>query len=200
MVAKKQYHLVIFGGQGSGKGTQARILEKKLGVVYIGLGDLLRELADENHPTAKKVRQTLAVGDLMPDEFMNQMVALKLGNIPPIVGFILDGYPRTVAQAAGLHQTLAGLTRLIPKPIFINLEAPKSELLKRLHKRRELENREDETDEAIARRLSIYEERTKPVLDSVGAWANILHVNGHQPIAKVTDEILEKLENHEART
>lgn len=198
MTTKKQYHLVIFGGQGSGKGTQARILEKKLGVVYIGLGDLLRELADENHPTAKKVRQTLAVGDLMPDEFMNQMVALKLGNIPPNVGFILDGYPRTIAQAGGLHQTLAGLTRLIPQPVFINLEVPKSELLKRLHKRRHLEQREDETDAAIARRLSIYEERTKPVLDSVGAWAKILHINGHQPISKVTEEILEKLEDHEA--
>lgn len=194
MAAKKQHHLVIFGGQGSGKGTQARILEKELGVVYIGLGDLLRELAIEDHPTAKKIRQTLILGDLVPDEFMNQMVALKLGNIPPSVGFILDGYPRTVPQAAGLHQTLGGLARLIPRSVFINLEVPKEELLKRLRKRRHTEQREDESEEAIARRLSIYEERTRPVLDAVAAWADIAHIDGDQTIPKVTEEIVKKVE------
>lgn len=195
MTEQKQYHLIIFGGQGAGKGTQAKVLAAKFGLIYLGTGDLFRELAEENSPLGKRVNETISGGNLVPDELADQIVALKLGDIPPSVGFILDGYPRTTAQAEVLHKTLNGLSRLVPQPLFINLEVPRAELLKRLRKRRVIENRADETDEAIRRRLKIYDEQTKPLLDSVSHWSGVLHVNGDQSIENVTKEIIKKLKH-----
>lgn len=194
MSDRRQYHLIIFGSQGSGKGTQAKILADQYNLVYLGTGELFRELAEENTALGKRVRETVNRGNLVPDALVDQIVALKLGDIPPSFGFMLDGYPRTVAQAEVLHKTLNGLSRLVPRPLFLNLEVSRRELVRRLHRRRVIENRADETDEAISQRLKIYQERTKPLLDSVRGWAGVLRINGEQSIAAVTKEIIRKLE------
>lgn len=194
----KQLHLVIFGGQGAGKGTQAKVLTERYGLVYLGMGDLLRELAEEQTPMGKRVRKLVEGGNLVPDEFADQIVALKLGEIPPSTGFILDGYPRTLEQARALKHTLAGLDRMQPQPVFINLEVPRSELLVRLRKRRYTEGRYDDTEEGIAQRLKLYDEHTKPVLAAVKDWAQILHVDGHQTVKAVAKEIMTKIEKHAA--
>jgi adenylate kinase len=194
MTEPREHHLVIFGPQGSGKGTQAKLLADQLHLVYVGTGDLYRELATEETPMAREVRDLLAAGELIPDDFTDQLVESKLGSIPPSVGFILDGYPRNLNQLKSFRTTLSGLGRLNPKPVFINLEVPKSEVLERIQKRREIEKRiEDETDAAIKRRLAIYEEHTKPVLDNLDGWARAVTVNGNQGPAEVTNEIVEKL-------
>lgn len=197
-MATKQslYHLVIFGPQGSGKGTQAKILAERFGLVYLGTGELFREMAEEGSPIAERLRKILASGELVSDDLTGQIVAQKLGDIPPSVGFILDGYPRNIAQANFFRKTLEGLERTVPKPIFIYLGVPQEEVLERLRKRRKLEHRiEDKTDEAIVQRLKLYEEKTAPLLDEVADWAEIIHINGNQPIAAVTKDIINKVAN-----
>lgn len=186
-------HLIIFGPQGSGKGTQAKVLADKLGLVYIGTGDLYRELALDDSPKAREVRELLASGELIPDDYTDQLVATKVGSIPPPVGFILDGYPRNPNQLKSFRRTMAGLGRLTPKPVFINLKVPKKIVVERLHKRRDEERRIDENDAAIKRRLTIYEEHTKPVLEALDGWAVRLDVEGDQPVIDVTEEILARL-------
>lgn len=193
-MSQTQYHLVIFGGQGSGKGTQAKILTEKFGLIYLGVGELLREMAETDNPMGRRVKKIVESGKLVPDELATQIVDLKLGQIPPSVGFILDGYPRNLAQARELKRALSGLERLVPKPVFLNLRVPREELLTRLRKRRYIEGRYDDTEEGISQRLKIYDEHTKPVLDAVKSWAEVINIDGDQSIEAVTKEITEKLE------
>jgi adenylate kinase len=193
----QQHHLIIFGGQGAGKGTQAKLLAKRYGLIYLGTGEIFRELAEENTPMGTRVKQILEQGNLVPDDLTDQIVALKLGEIPPSVGFVLDGYPRNLSQAKNFKHTLSGLDRLLPKPVFINLRVPRDEQLKRLRKRRYTEGRYDDTEAGITQRLKIYDEHTQPVLDAVKDWAAVVRINGDQPIEEVTTEIIGKLEKTE---
>jgi adenylate kinase len=188
-----QLHLIIFGGQGAGKGTQAKILAKQYGLIYLGTGELFREMAEEDTPMGERVKKILEGGNLVPDDLTDQIVALKLGEIPPRVGFILDGYPRNLSQAKAFHHTLSGLDRLLPKPIFLNLRVPRDEQLTRLRKRRYTEGRYDDTEAGIAQRLKIYDEHTKPVLEAVKDWAHVLRIDGNQPVEAVTKEITGKV-------
>lgn len=187
-------HLVVFGKQGAGKGTQAKALSRHYGLVYLGLGELFRELAEENTPVAQRVKRTIDAGHLIPDPITNQLVAQKLGNIPPAEGFVMDGYPRNAAQATALHQTLHGLNRLVPKPIFLNLEIDQDELLGRLANRRQTEKRADDSEAGIAKRLEIYHTDTHPVLEAVAGWAEVVPIDGNQSITKVTAAIHEILD------
>lgn len=187
-------HLIIFGGQGAGKGTQAKLLAKRYGLIYLGTGESFRELAGETTPMGKRVKDILEQGNLVPNDLTDQIVALKLGEIPPSVGFILDGYPRNLSQAKNFHHTLSGLDRLIPKPIFLNLRVPREEQLTRLRKRRYTEGRYDDTEAGIAQRLKIYDEHTKPVLEAVKDWAEVVRINGNQSVEAVTKEIVNKVE------
>ncbi|MEX2043500.1 MAG: nucleoside monophosphate kinase [Patescibacteria group bacterium] len=188
-------HLVIFGGQGAGKGTQAKLLSTEYGLVHIEIGNRLREMAEEQSPIASRISETLRQGHLIPDDLVTEIIELQLGGIPPNTGFILDGYPRTVDQAGQLHHMLRGFNRLDPKPAFINLDVPKGELTKRLLKRRQLEGRHDDIAPVIKRRHTLYHEQTRPVLDAVKEWADVITVNGDQPPESVVKEIKAKLQH-----
>ena len=185
----KQLHLIIFGGQGAGKGTQAARLAGRFGLVHINTGDVFRELAEEDSKWGRRAKEVLSRGELMPDDITNHAVEAKIGELPPTVGFILDGYPRTEAQAETLHQTLQRMNRLQPKPVFIQLEVPRDELVQRLEKR----GRHDDVAELIETRLRIFKEQTEPLIESVGHWAEVISINGNQSVAAVTEEIEREL-------
>src|SRR5688500_9500366 len=102
-MAHKLMHLMIFGGQGAGKGTQAKLLSREYGLVHIELGHRLREMADEQSPIAPRISEMVKRGHLIPDDLATEIIELQIGGIPPDTGFILDGYPRTVDQAGQLH-------------------------------------------------------------------------------------------------
>ncbi len=188
------YHLIIFGAQGSGKGTQAALLKEKLGLLGISLGDLFREYAVEETPFGRQTKGWIDQGLLVPDEITNQAVAQKIGDIPPSIGFIIDGYPRNLEQATALQGTLEAQKRLLPRPVFLNLMAPEDELLRRLQKRSTVEGRPDDADETvIRRRLETYQNDTKPILENVGEWATVFDIDADKPIEDVHQEILGKL-------
>lgn len=186
-------HIIMFGPQGSGKGTQARQIARRFGLVYVGTGELLRDQAEEATPTGRRVAGLLATGELFPDDVMHQMIASRLGSIQPATGFVLDGYPRNQRQVDDLHGTLAGLGRLVPEPVVIHLRVPSEELVRRLEARRQTEGRSDDTEQGIVRRLDIFEQYAQPVLTHLDQWTKLIEINGFQEVGTVTEEIIERL-------
>lgn len=150
--------LVIFGRQGAGKGTQCVNIVNTYGVAHISTGDMLRAAVAAGTEMGKKAKAVMDAGDLVGDEIINGIVADRLQE-PDAAGpgFVLDGYPRTRAQAEALMEIL-GDDEL---DAVINLDVPLDEVTARMRNR----GREDDTDEAIARRLELYEQETRPVLE-----------------------------------
>jgi adenylate kinase len=182
---KTNLKAIIFGPPGSGKGTYASRLQAKLGVDVIATGDIFRELVKENSQLGKKVKAYVEKGLLVPDEVVIEVLKQRLSNVPKNKGFILDGYPRTLDQAKTL-------TNLAPIDVILLLKVPDWIIIERLSSRRICRNcgtvynirflkpkvegvcdkcggllyrRSDDNPEVIKRRLQVYQEQTKPLLE-----------------------------------
>jgi adenylate kinase len=193
----KRHHVVVTGAPGAGKGTQAAQLAERLGAAHLEVGALFRQLAAGQSPLGAQVRELIATGSLVPDDVTDEVVSGRLRALPPDQGFVLDGYPRNVRQARALQRLLAELGRLEPRPVFVRLDVPRDVLIARLRRRRDLEDRGDDTDEVIARRLEIYEAETAPVRDVVSEWADVVTIDGDRSPEAVTDEIAAVLRRRE---
>lgn len=183
--------LVVFGGQGSGKGTQAARLAEQLDLELIGTGDVLRQMAKEDTPSGRKIAPIIQTGQLVPDDMISGIVGRQLERLPTERGFVLEGYPRTVNQSEQLQATLERLERTASSTVLVNLDVPRDVLQRRLLDR----GRHDDTEELIEERLRLYDERTAPVLEAVASWVRVLHVDGNQPVETVTETITKQL-NH----
>ncbi|MCV2395547.1 adenylate kinase [Actinotalea sp. M2MS4P-6] len=179
--------LVIMGPQGSGKGTQAALLAERLGVVTISTGDIFRSHMAAGDELGTLAQSYTSRGELVPDEVTNAMVRQRLAEPDVAEGFILDGYPRNCTQVDELDDILASLgTRLDG---VIELTADRGELLARMARRAAIEQREDDTEDAIARRLDIYAEQTAPLTASYAARGLLVTVEGTGEIAEVAERI-----------
>jgi adenylate kinase len=187
--------LVVFGGQGSGKGTQAVRLADTFDVQHIGAGDILRRIAKEGTPLGQKVAEILGAGQFVPDDLILEIVTLQLKSLPADRGFVLEGYPRSVVQSEEFRAALERLGRPPGQTVFVYLDVPRDVLVRRMQDRK----RHDDTEELITERLRLYDERTAPVLQAVESWAQVLHVNGNQSIEAVTDEIVNRLSSAKAQ-
>ncbi len=165
--------LVILGRQGSGKGTQCLRLSESYGTIHISTGDILRAAVETQTELGKKAKLIMDAGDLVPDEIINGIVAerIEMKDVSES-GFILDGYPRTSAQAQALEGEL--LSKGLSLDLAINLEVPVDEVTKRMLDR----SRADDTKEAIIRRLEIYENETAPLLKWFEERNNLVLVDG----------------------
>ncbi len=153
--------LIILGRQGSGKGTQCGRLVENLGLVHVSTGDILRTAVEEGTDLGRRARVLMDKGDLVSDELMIEIVGERLAKFDVLKnGFLLDGFPRTPAQAEALDIILSDLGVSLDRAI--NLDVPVDEVVKRMLAR----GRADDTEEAIRRRLELYESSTKPLL----AW------------------------------
>lgn len=150
--------LVISGRQGSGKGTQCALLVERLGFEHVSTGDLLRSAAASESPLGRRAAAIMQTGDLMPDDVMCELVSERLNRFPAGSKVVLDGFPRTPAQAEALEAMIpaGGLIGAVVLSVGV------AEVSGRMRDR----GRPDDTDEGIARRLEIYEEQTAPLL----AW------------------------------
>ena len=169
----KNLRLVILGRQGSGKGTQCLRLSELYRTIHISTGDMLRAAVETQTELGKKAKIIMDAGDLVPDEIINGIVAERIGMSDVLEsGFILDGYPRTSAQAQALEEELfsSGLSL----DLAINLEVPVKEVTQRMLDR----SRADDTEEAIKRRLEIYENETAPLLEWFEERNNLIVVDG----------------------
>lgn len=183
-----QYEVVFFiGPQGSGKGTQARLLAERLGFYFWEMGGILREAATEESEHGLKVKDMLARGVLFPDEFLLEIAGKKLESIPKDTGIIFDGIPRRLGQAEFLLDFLRNQGRSNFVTIFIDL--PMEESFKRLLLRAQKEGREDDTEEAIRFRLEQYHKDTLPVLDFLRENSTFVTIDGSPSIEVVTEQI-----------
>jgi adenylate kinase len=156
-------NLILLGPPGAGKGTQGHRLSERYNIPEISTGDILRSAVHKGTPLGREAKSHMDRGALVPDEVMIRIIRERLAQDDTERGFILDGFPRTVAQA----EALSRLTEEQQRPIehVISIAVPQEELLQRLAGRRQLEGRQDDTDEAIRHRLEVYERETAPLID-----------------------------------
>ncbi|GAA4831210.1 adenylate kinase [Luteimicrobium xylanilyticum] len=180
------------GPQGAGKGTQAARLAEHLGVPAISTGDIFRANIKGGTELGVLAQSYTAKGELVPDSVTNDMVRDRLAQADAKDGFILDGYPRNAAQVAELDSILGDAGVALDG--VIELVAERDELLARLRKRAEIEGREDDTEEAIARRLDIYAEQTAPLTDAYAERGLLVRVDGIGEIDEVTKRLVAALD------
>jgi adenylate kinase len=192
-MSRRPPDLIMVGPPGAGKSTLACRLAADLGFARLSPGTLMRRLATEDSAVGRHIRDILADGGLVPDEVVDEVVRRRLSDMPPEQGVIMDGYPRTAAQAETLRRLFAETGRLRRRPLVLRLCVPADDLLARLHWRRDLERRTDDADDVISRRLQIYDTEAPPILEVLSDWADVVTINGAQPPEAVTRELLEKL-------
>jgi adenylate kinase len=176
--------IVILGRQGSGKGTQSMRIADAYGCVHISTGDMLRAAVAEGTELGRQAADVMEAGGLVSDEIMNGIVAERLAKDDiRSHGVLLDGFPRTADQADALERILADLGQTIT--VAINLEVPVEIVTERMLARR----REDDTPEAIERRLALYEEQTAPLLDWFARHDLLVSVDGVGAEDEVFDRI-----------
>ncbi len=182
------YTIVILGPQGSGKGTQAEVVAERFGLVHIDMGGLLRRFVKTKHPLAARVRRIMNEGSgLVPSHLVTEILKRRVAGIPQRRGILFDGYPRNITQARALDRMLREAGRAITHVVYL----PISE--KTTVKRLALRHREDDTPQAIKKRLATYRRKTKPVIDYYRQRNVLVTVNGEPAIPIVTNAILKKI-------
>lgn len=185
---RPDYTIVILGPQGSGKGTQAAIIARRFGLVHIDMGALLRRFVNAKHPLAVRVRRIMNEGmGLVPSALVTEILRRRVIRIPHTKGILFDGYPRNITQARSLDRILRRVKRQITHVIYLPIS--QTTTVKRLA----LRHREDDTPQAIKKRLQTYHRKTRPVIEYYRK-RNVLHtVNGEPAVPVVTRTILKQI-------
>ena len=183
--------IVLLGPPGSGKGTQAEILAKSLGVPAISTGEMLRDAVAAASPLGLKVNEIMAAGELVDDETMAEVIRERMNGNDAQKGFVLDGYPRTLAQAATLKEILDRSGRRLDA--VVQIEVPESELVSRALGRK----RADDSEEVILQRLEVYHRQTEPLVAFYRERSLLRDVDGHQSIEEVSASIRDALVGEE---
>jgi adenylate kinase len=153
--------LLLLGPPGAGKGTQAERLVRKLGIPQISTGDMLRAAVASGSELGHQVKGIMERGELVPDATVIGVAQARLSARDAMGGFVLDGFPRTTAQAEALDKMLGELRAPLERCVSLHVE--ESELVARLLKRAELEGRSDDTEDVIRNRMRVYREQTAPL-------------------------------------
>jgi adenylate kinase len=212
-------HLILFGAPGVGKGTQAKLLSLKLNIPHISTGDILREAVKAQTVLGIKAQNILAAGELVSDEIMIGIIKEVLTDPKCSKGFLLDGFPRTLAQAIAFDELLKELN-IMDKILLISLEAKEEELTIRLTNRRACSkcqsifnfndikdkdkcpncgavnsfyHRSDDQEDVIRHRFKIFQSTTLPILEHYEKMGKVISVDGFQPVERVAADILKSL-------
>jgi adenylate kinase len=186
--------IVILGAPGSGKGTQAKMLVGELEVPHISTGVLLRNAAKRGTELGLLAKSIIDQGELIPDNIMSDMIEERLGRDDVANGFILDGYPRNVAQAKSLDAMLERLGRPVQEIIHIDVDP--EQIIRRLAKRQELEGRVDDAEKTVRNRMRVYAEQTAPVAGYYEVSGRLTRVLGDGPKEEIFQRILSVLNIH----
>ncbi len=211
--------LILMGPPGAGKGTQAKILSQRLGIPHVASGDLFRDHLHRQTPLGQLARQYMDRGELVPDDVTIGMIRERLEQPDCRDGVILDGFPRTLAQARALDEMLSKMGRSLVAVLYIRVR--EELLLRRLAGRwtcrtcgavyhiefnppripgrcdldgGTLYQREDDTEEVQRRRIQVYQEQTAPLVSFYRDRGLLVEVDGEQPIPEVTAALLQAIE------
>ncbi len=188
--------IILFGPPGAGKGTQAKFLIEKYNIVQISTGDMLRDSVSKGSDLGKQVKSVMDKGELVSDKLIMSLISERIDNEDCSNGFILDGFPRTIAQAVALDELLKNKNILINHVIQIDVN--ENLLLERIKKRAsDNQNiRDDDNSKILENRIVVYNEQTMPVLRHYDDLNMLKKVNGMLSVEAVSQEILNILENH----
>lgn len=187
----------MLGPQGSGKGTQAKRIADEYGVPHIATGDMFRASIAAGTALGRQVEPILTSGALVPDELTIALIRERLADPDATGGFVLDGFPRTAAQAEALDALLIELGR--PLDAILELQVPDEICIERLLARAGAEQRADDSPGVIARRLAIYHEETAPLVGHYLPTGNVVGIHGEGEIDEVWAEIQSALESARER-
>ncbi len=183
--------LIILGPPGAGKGTQAARVAEHLGIPAISTGEIFRANIRGGTQLGQQVASILASGGFVSDDITNAIVADRLSQEDCVPGFLLDGYPRTIAQVVALEAMLAQSGR--PLTRVLELVVPDDAVVARLLKRAQVEGRADDTEEVIRERMAIYHRETKPLSDAYTERGLLTRVDGEGDIDEVTQRLVAAL-------
>jgi adenylate kinase len=214
----KRLHIVVFGPPGSGKGTQAELLQVEHRLYHLSTGEIFRDLRGSTSPMADEIEVLVNSGRLVPDDLVGKVVGEKLEAVERdarYAGVLFDGYPRNIAQAKHLDETLGKKGKRID--FVFSLDVPEEELIRRLTGRRvcsrcgrnynvysnppaiegwcdlcggELIQRDDDQEKVIAQRLNVYHEQTTPLLKYYEQQGNLFRIQGDRDKQTVFDDIM----------
>jgi adenylate kinase len=185
-------NILVLGPQGAGKGTQAKRISEEYGIPHIATGDILRAAIAAETELGRKVKPIYDRGELVPDDLMIELIRDRLAQDDTENGFVLDGFPRTLAQAEALDPMLREIGKELAV-VFV-LQLPDEVCIERLTKRAQLEGRVDDTPEAIAKRLEIYHRETEPLIEWYRIRSNVVIIHADRNVDEVFAEIQQALE------
>ena len=180
--------VLVLGPQGSGKGTQAKRIKATYGIPHIATGDMLREMRGLDTPLGRRLKEVLDSGELVNDELMVSLIRDRLSRGDTTPGFVLDGFPRTMAQAEALDALLHELGRTLDV-VFEFQIGDRAQLVERMLKRAAEEGRADDTPDAIQRRLELYDRETAPLVEYYRTRGNVVGIHAGRTIDEVFAEI-----------
>ncbi|MDR7921829.1 MULTISPECIES: adenylate kinase [unclassified Thermosynechococcus] len=183
--------LILFGGPGSGKGTQAAILTTLLGIPHISTGDILRAERAAGTPLGQQAQSYMDRGELVPDQVIVDMVANRLQQPDTAAGWLLDGFPRNVVQAAVFEEMLKSIHQDYDYLLFLDVPAAilQERALKRAQQAANGQQRSDDTPETILKRVQVYERETLPMIQQYMSHPKFVHIDGTRTIEEVTAAI-----------
>jgi adenylate kinase len=187
-----QINVLLLGPQGSGKGTQAKRIAREYGIPHVATGDMFRTAIERRTPLGLVVEPILASGQLVPDDVTIGLIRERLADADARNGFVLDGFPRNLAQAEALDELLDELGR--PLDVVFDFQIPDEACIERMLKRAQQENRPDDTPAVIAERLRIYHEETEPLIHHYLATGRVVGIHADRSIDEVWTEIQSVLE------
>lgn len=207
-------HLIFLGAPGAGKGTQSKRIAEHYEAAHISTGDILRAAVAEGTELGKQAKSYLDKGDLVPDDVIMGLIRERISSPGFPANWIMDGFPRTLAQAESLDQLLKA--EHLALTVVLNIDVPMDLLMDRLTERRtcrktgkifnlkfnppenpedyDLYQRSDDTPEAVSNRLNVYKEQTEPLIQYYRQQNKLVDINGNQDVTQVTSDIIDAVQ------
>ncbi len=185
-------NIVILGPPGAGKGTQGKLIARDAGIPHVNTGDIFRAECAAGTEVGNKVKSIIDAGDLVPDELTSEIVRARLEQDDTSRGFVLDGFPRTLAQAEALERALAQSDRG-DLSVVLDFQVPDEMAVERLLGRASVEGRSDDAPDKVQHRLDVYHQQTEPLVEYYRARDLLVPIHAHASVDEVFSEVQQVL-------